>query len=149
MNRIIEKRFPDLTPSELYQILQLRCAIFIVEQNCPYQDADGLDGEAFHLMLLDEENKLLSYLRILAPGIAYLDHVALGRIVTANASRRKGFSSELIRFAIDRVHKLFPGYPIKISAQCYLELWYGRFGFKAVGEEYMEDDIPHVAMVIE
>ncbi len=132
--------FDDLTPAQLYGILQLRVQVFTVEQDCAYQDLDGQDQAAGTLQLWLEAagGTIASTLRILERG----DGRIIGRVATAEAFRGRGFSGQLIRHAIG----LCAGHAIDISAQAHLQQWYEGFGFVRHGEEYLEDGIPHVAM---
>lgn len=138
------KPFEGLTPQELYQVMQLRIKVFVVEQNCPYQDADGKDLEAMHLMGYQDE-ELVAYARLLPQGVSY-EHASIGRVVTDSAVRRTGVGHELMREAIRRVEIFYETTQITISAQLYLLEFYQSHGFVAVGEPYLEDDIPHIEM---
>jgi len=139
------KYFDDLTPKELYQILQLRNEVFIVEQNCPYQDLDNKDLNAFHLMGLGE-NKLLAYSRLLAPGISYSES-SIGRVVSSPAARKSGIGKKLMAESIIQIHNLFQTDTIRIGAQLYLKNFYESFGFIQEGNTYLEDNIPHIIML--
>ena len=138
------KRFDELTLDELYNILQLRNEVFIVEQNCVYNDTDGKDRSAWHLMAI-EDDKLIAYTRILPPGVSYNDP-AIGRVVTSSSKRRSGLGRELMNRSIEACEKLFGKISITLSAQVYLQSFYESFGFIAVGEEYLDDGIPHIEM---
>jgi len=138
------KRFDELTLDELYNLLQLRNEVFIVEQNCIYKDLDGKDRSAWHLMAI-ENDKLIAYTRILPPGVSYNDP-AIGRVVTSPSKRRSGIGRELMKRSIEACEKLFGTISITLSAQVYLKSFYGSFGFIVVGEEYLEDGIPHIKM---
>jgi len=138
------KRFDELTLDELYNILQLRNEVFIVEQNCIYKDLDGKDRSAWHLMAT-EDDKLIAYTRILPPGVSYNDP-AIGRVVTSPSKRRSGLGRELMKRSIEACEKLFGTTSITLSAQVYLKSFYGSFGFIVMGEEYLEDGIPHIEM---
>jgi ElaA protein len=138
------KRFDELTLDELYNILQLRNEIFIVEQNCMYKDLDGKDQSAWHLMAT-EDDKLIAYTRILPPGVSYNDP-AIGRVVTSPSKRGSGSGRELMKRSIEACERLFGTISITLSAQVYLKSFYGSFGFIVVGEEYLEDGIPHIKM---
>jgi ElaA protein len=144
MNWIL-KPFDSLTPKELYNILQLRNEVFIVEQNCPYQDLDNKDVKAFHLMGMDN-GKLLSYARLLAPGISYSES-SIGRVVSSPSVRKTGMGKELMAESILQVQKLFQTDTIRIGAQLYLQKFYESFGFIKDGDIYMEDNIPHIIML--
>lgn len=139
--------FLNLSLDELYQIMNLRQRVFVLEQSCPYVDADGLDPKAWHLMGRDAEGRLLSYARLLGPGVAYEGFASFGRIVTAKEARGTGEGRRLMQHVLSELEQLFPGSPIKISAQSYLEKFYGDFGFTAQGASYLEDNIPHIAML--
>ena len=138
------KRFDELSLVELYSILQLRTEVFIVEQNCVYQDPDGKDQSAWHLMA-EEDGKLVAYTRTLPPGVSYSDP-AIGRVATSSSKRRSGLGRELMRLAIEACEKLFGNASITLSAQVYLKSFYESFGFIVVGEEYLEDGILHIKM---
>lgn len=138
------KRFDELTLDELYNILQLRTQVFIVEQNCVYNDPDGKDQSAWHLMAI-EDDKLAAYTRILPPGVSY-DSPAIGRVVTSSSKRRSGLGKEIMRRSIETCEKLFGKTSITLSAQVYLQRFYESLGFIVVGEEYLEDGIPHIKM---
>ena len=138
------KRFDELTLDELYNILQLRAEVFIVEQNCVYNDPDGKDRSAWHL-LATEDDKLAAYTRILPAGLSY-DSPAIGRVVTSSSKRRSGLGRELMRRSIEACEKLFGKTSITLSAQVYLQSFYESLGFIVVGEEYLEDGIPHIKM---
>ena len=140
------KDFESLHLRELYDTMVLRQRVFVVEQNCPYLDTDGLDQDSYHLMgVLD--GRLVAYARLLPKGLSYTDYVAIGRIVTAPEVRGSGVGKILVKQALKQCEILYGAGPIKISAQCYLIRFYEGFGFKTVGEEYLEDDIPHIAMI--
>jgi ElaA protein len=138
------KRFDELTSNELYAILQLRNEVFIVEQNCIYNDIDGKDQPAWHLMA-NVDDKLVAYTRILPPGISYTDP-AIGRVVTSSSKRRSGLGRELMKRSIEACEKLFGRISISLSAQVYLQSFYESLGFIVVGEEYLDDGIPHIKM---
>ncbi len=139
--------FDQLSLSQLYAIMALRQEVFIVEQNCPYLDADGKDMDAHHLMGIDEKGQLLAYTRLLPKGIAYEKYVSIGRVVTSPKVRRKGLGKQLMEESIKQAGQIYPPADIKISAQCYLIEFYEALGFQCVGESYLEDDIPHIAMI--
>ena len=143
----ITKKFQDLSLEELYAILQLRQAIFIVEQTCPYLDCDDKDQKSCHVLGKDDSGRLLSYCRILEKGISYENYSSIGRVVTSEPIRGTGEGRRLMNYAISETLRLYPQEKIKISAQCYISNLYESLGFVKVGEEYMEDDIPHIAMI--
>ena len=140
----ITRKFDELTLDELYSILQLRNEVFIVEQNCVYNDTDGKDQSAWHLMAIDGD-KLIAYTRILPPGISYSDP-AIGRVVTAPSKRRSGLGRELMKRSIEACEALFGKSSITLNAQVYLQSFYESLGFIVVGEEYLDDEIPHIRM---
>lgn len=139
------KPFTELTTAELYEILYLRQEVFIVEQNCPYQDCDRKDLKSLHLMGWGENNDLIAYCRIVAPGISY-DEVSIGRVITKPAFRKYGFGKILIAEAIKIIEKYYGNVPIRIGAQSYLLNFYAAFGFQTL-EPYLEDGIPHHIML--
>jgi ElaA protein len=139
------KPFAELTPYELYSILQLRNEVFIVEQNCPYQDMDNKDLKSWHLMGI-EEDKLMAYSRLLAPGISYSES-SIGRIVSSRSVRKTGMGKKLLEQSIEQIKKLFNTDTIRIGAQLYLKTFYESFGFVQEGEIYLEDNIPHIIML--
>ncbi|MFM1931873.1 MAG: hypothetical protein RL226_1176 [Bacteroidota bacterium] len=136
----------ELSRDELYAILQLRAEVFVVEQNCAYQDVDGKDEEAVHLWAEDNEG-IVAYLRILPPGVSYENDAAIGRVITASRVRRTGIGKELMRRGIAASQRMFPEHNLHISAQEYLREFYQSFGFEQVGEGYLEDGIPHISMI--
>ncbi len=139
------KKFDELTPFELYAILQLRNEVFVVEQNCVYQDADNKDPLSYHLMAW-ENNKLFAYTRIIPPGIAYAE-ASIGRVVTSPAIRKTGIGRELMQVSLEKITDLFGNSPVRIGAQQYLEKFYSSLGFQSTGKHYLEDGIPHVEML--
>ena len=142
------KHFSDLSLEELYAIMVLRQEVFIVEQDCPYIDADGLDQSAWHLLGYDEDGLFCAYTRLLQKGIAYPEYASIGRVITSSKTRSKGYGRELMEVSIQETKRLFNTDAIKISAQCYLLKFYSSLGFEPVGEEYLEDGIPHQGMVL-
>jgi ElaA protein len=139
------KKFDDLTPHELYAILQLRNIVFAVEQSCVYPDMDDKDQASYHLMGWDS-NKLVAYTRLVPPGVSYPDLPSIGRVVTAPNARRKGSGRELMNVSIDKVHELFGNMPVKIGAQLYLKKFYESLGFLQTSDIYDEDGIDHIEM---
>jgi ElaA protein len=143
----ILKPFAALTPEELYKILQLRNEVFIVEQNCPYQDCDNKDMYAWHLMGM-MEGRLLAYSRLLAPGISYSES-SIGRVVSSPSLRKTGMGKKLMQESILQIRNLFQTDVIRIGAQLYLQKFYESFGFIRDGDIYLEDNIPHIIMLKE
>lgn len=145
----------ELTVGELYAILALRQRVFVVEQTCPYLDADGYDERAVHVWAELDANgaareparvpTVLAVARVFAPQIKY-DEASIGRVATAPEARGTGLGRVLVARAIAVIEARFGAVPIKLSAQAHLERFYNEFGFVTVSERYMEDDIPHVAM---
>lgn len=138
------RAFDALTVAELYGILRTRQDVFIVEQKCAYADADGLDPEASHLFAVDGD-AVIACARLFAPGQRRREAV-IGRVVTASSVRRSGLGRELMRRAIDAVAAAHGPTPIWLGAQKYLQRFYESFGFVRDGEDYLEDDIPHLPM---
>lgn len=144
---LIFKHFDQLTLKELYWLLQLRSEVFVLEQNCVYQDLDDKDKQGFHLLGFIE-NQLVAYARILPKGTSYTDYCSIGRVCTKKTHRQLGSGKKLMQQAILNCQELYPNTKIKISAQSYLLKFYTELGFEAIGEEYLEDDIPHRAMIL-
>jgi len=141
------KKFDELTVDELYSILELRSEVFIIEQNCVYQDVDGKDQAAWHVMGT-EDSRLIAYTRILPPGAAY-DDPSIGRVVTLPLKRRSGLGRQLMNISINECEKIFGKTPITLGAQSYLVHFYESLGFSSIGDEYLEDGIPHIKMTRE
>lgn len=140
------KFFTELTNFEVYKILQLRNEVFIVEQDCVYQDCDDKDLQAYHLTAW-KDDKLVAYTRLFAKGISYSDAASIGRVLTSPAFRKKNLGKELMANSIEEVYRLFGKVPIKISAQLYLKRFYESFSFVQYSDVYMEDGIEHIAMI--
>ncbi len=142
----IWKSFSELTTAELYEIIRLRERVFAIEQKCVYLDCDNQDQKAMHLMGW-QNGQLASYLRAFGPGIKYAES-AFGRVVTAPEFRGSGNGRKIVAEGISQIQREFGSPAIRISAQAYLERFYSDFGFVRVGEEYLEDDIPHIEMLL-
>lgn len=140
------KFFDELTVHELYLIISLRAEVFIVEQNCPYQDADGKDPKSFHLMGFNKEEELVVYSRILPQNISYSE-VSIGRVVSSPKVRGTGAGKLLMDKSLEIIRQKFGDVPVKIGAQSYLKKFYESFGFVQTSEEYLEDNISHIEMV--
>lgn len=140
-------RFYELSLDELYAILALRQEVFIVEQNCPFLDADGKDQTALHLMLFDKEDNLIAYTRLFDKDLYYEGYTSIGRVVTSPKARGGGIGRVLMEKSIEKVLDLFGQTPIKIGAQKYLEKFYQSLGFELTGNDYIEDGIPHTYMI--
>ncbi|UPA29122.1 GNAT family N-acetyltransferase [Terrisporobacter glycolicus] len=139
------KKFNELNIEEIYKILALRNEIFIVEQECPYLDCDDKDLNSYHLFLR-ENGEIVSYLRILEKGVSY-DEISIGRVAVKKSYRGKGISRKMMQKAIEFIENNLSENTIKIQAQAYLLDFYSSLGFKAVSEEYLEDNIPHIDMI--
>ncbi len=140
--KTILKSYTELTLDELYAIMKLRVDVFVVEQNCPYHELDGLDKSAHHLWLEDEQG-IAAYLRILPPGAVFTEP-ALGRVISAR--RRCGVGSVLLKEGIQAVQRLYGNSAITIEAQVYAKPFYEKAGFVQVSEPFDEDGIPHIRM---
>lgn len=140
------KQFNELDRLELYRIIQLRINVFIVEQNCPYPDLDDKDLVSNHVMLWKGE-ELIAVTRLVPPGISYPNYASIGRVATHANYRGSGLGKLVMTESIKACEELFSGYNIKISAQAYLVAFYTALGFDKIGEEYLEDNIPHIAMI--
>lgn len=139
------KRFNELELIELYKILRLRAEVFVVEQDCVYQDIDNKDQKALHVIGY-KNDEVVAYTRIFNAG-DYFENASIGRVVVSENARKYGYGHDLIKKSIEGIQEEFQTDQIKISAQCYLEKFYKKHGFKQIGEEYLEDGIPHIAMI--
>jgi ElaA protein len=139
--------FDRLDRRHLYGLLQLRCAVFIVEQACPYLDPDGKDclADTHHLYACDGDGQVLACLRLLAPGVSYAQP-SIGRVANAASTRGSGLGRALMRRGIAEASRLWPGQPLRIGAQAYLRRFYESLGFVVDSAEYLEDGIPHFEM---
>ena len=140
------KTYKELTKEDLYNLLQLRSEVFVVEQVCVYQDIDGKDQKALHVLGYKEE-KLIAYTRLFKSG-DYFNKASIGRVVVKENYRHHKYGYEIMQVSIKAIKEHFRETEIKISAQCYLKKFYNGLGFNEVGEEYLEDGIPHIAMVL-
>lgn len=140
----ITKSFKELNTIELYQILQLRSEVFVVEQDCVYQDIDFKDQKALHILGY-KNNKIVAYTRIFKPE-DYFKNASIGRVVVAAAERKFGYGIYLMEASIDVIKTHFNVEEITISAQVYLKKFYTSLGFNQIGDEYLEDGIPHIRM---
>lgn len=139
------KTFEELTSKQLYEVLQLRCEVFVVEQDCVYQDVDGKDERALHILGY-EEGLLVAYARCFQSG-DYFDEASIGRVLVRENYRKMGYGHEITKAAINAIKTKYKADKIKISAQTYLVIFYESHGFKTTGDRYLEDGIPHIAMV--
>lgn len=144
MIKIQIKEFNHLSLQELYAILQLRSEIFVVEQNCVYQDLDGKDEAALHILGF-KKKKLVAYTRVFEPGY-YFKEASIGRVVVRQNERKFGYGYDIMMASIQVVQIHFKTSNIRISAQCYLKRFYNNLNFVEDGEAYLEDGIPHISM---
>ena len=144
--KIFYKKFDNLSRKEIHDLFLLRSEVFVVEQNCIYQDIDGKDEKAEHV-LVKKNNKIIAYARVLE----YSDrnNISIGRIVVSKKERGNSLGSYLLDFILKKIHQEKPKRPIKISAQAHLEKFYMDHGFKRSSNTYMEDGIPHISMTLE
>ncbi len=143
--QITVKTFQELSIGELYEILRLRSEVFVVEQDCVYQDIDGKDDRALHVLGW-EDDILVAYARCFSAG-DYFDDASLGRVMVRENYRKLGYGHTITKTAIKAIETHFKADKIKISAQVYLVIFYESHGFKTIGDRYMEDGIPHIAMI--
>ena len=139
------KDFNQLSTQELYSILQLRSEVFVVEQNCVYQDLDGKDQLAYH-MLGYKDSILTAYARVFKPG-DYFKNASIGRVVVVASERKYGLGHDLMKASILAIKNYFKADKITISAQVYLKNFYESHGFHQIGKDYLEDGIPHIEML--
>lgn len=140
------KSFNDYSTQELYDVMQLRSEVFVVEQDCVYQDLDGKDKKAMHILGYKDQ-ELAAYTRIFKPG-DYFEKASIGRVVVSPKMRGLAYGQKIMKASIDYCKD--QGYPsIQISAQCYLHKFYTDLGFTTTGDKYLEDGIPHQGMVLD
>jgi len=139
-------KWGELNAQDLYDLLALRSAVFVVEQNCPYQDLDGKDQKSDHIFARDKDGELIACARIVYPGISYSEW-SIGRVATAMKVRGSGTGKLLMEQCMSYLIQECDAGGIRISAQEYLLKFYEGFGFEQVSESYLEDDIPHVEML--
>ena len=142
---IFTKKFNELTTQQLYNILQLRSEVFVVEQDCVYQDIDGKDQKALHILGYKNE-KLVAYTRVFKPGY-YFEEPSIGRVVVLQNERQHKYGYDIMEASINAIKTHYNETGIKISAQTYLKRFYNNLDFFEVGEEYLEDGIPHIGMI--
>ena len=143
--KLMIRHFSELSTTELYEIYKLRVAVFVVEQNCPYQEVDHADQVSYHVWLQDE-NGIQAYARVLPPGEAFPE-AAIGRVIAVK--RRCGLGSEIVKAAIQVAHSKFSAEKITIEAQTYVRTLYEKLGFEQISEEFLEDGIPHIKMQLD
>lgn len=143
------KSFTELSLDELYDILKVRVDVFVTEQACAYSELDNKDrhAEVRHLWCHDEAGKVLAYVRLLPPGVSY-PQASIGRVLVVQDARGEGLAQELMLKAIEHTRALWPDAGIQIGAQLYLNKFYSGLGFENASDEYLEDGIPHVDMVL-
>jgi ElaA protein len=144
MNTAI-KKFRELSTEEIYNILKLRSEVFVVEQNCVYQDIDEKDKKATHLFI-EKNNDIIAYTRIFKKGDYYEENPSIGRVVVSKKERGKNFGKEIMLNSIEFIKKELKGRKIELSAQKYLDKFYKDLDFYSEGEDYLEDGIPHQRM---
>jgi len=142
---IIIKTFSELNINELYEILQLRSEVFVVEQDCVYQDIDGKDQKALHI-IGKKEGKVIAYTRCFDTG-DYFEKASIGRVVVDASQRKFKYGHDIMKASIEAIKNKYQTDIIKVSAQVYLTKFYNSHGFQQVGEGYLEDGIPHIVMV--
>lgn len=140
------KMFESLTANEIYKILQARVDVFVVEQNCPYREIDGIDQVSMHLFL-ENEGEIIAYARVIPKNILYKEP-SIGRVLVHKDFRGNGYAKEVLTQAIAVIKNEWEDTTIKLHGQVYLRDFYRSFGFQEVTEEYLEDGIPHVDMVL-
>jgi len=142
---ITVKKFEELSIVELYGILQLRAEVFVVEQDCAYQDLDGKDQKALHV-IGTKNDEVVAYTRIFKAG-DYFKVASIGRVVVKDSERKYGYGHDIMNASIKVVHEHLNETEIHLSAQSYLKKFYNSLGFIQVGEGYLEDGIPHIGML--
>lgn len=142
---LVIKRFDRLTPREVYEILKVRTAVFVVEQECPYQEVDGTDYDSLHVWL-EEDDNIVAYLRVFEKD-KEKNMVQIGRVLSAR--RGEGLGAKILEHGIEAARLELNAESIFIEAQTYALPFYEKFGFKACGEEFLEDGIPHTPMMLE
>ncbi len=145
MIKIAVKTFDELTNKELYDLLRLRSEVFVLEQDCIYEDIDGKDQMALHVVGT-KKGEVVAYTRIFKSG-DYTDEASIGRVVVKRDQRKLGYGKDIMKNAIHAVHEHFNERVIHVSAQMYLERFYHDLGFNQVGDGYLEDGIPHIGMI--
>ena len=139
------KAYRDLSLDEFHDLIALRIQVFVIEQDCPYQELDGKDKKGFHL-IVKSNHKIIATTRILPAGVSYPE-ISIGRVVVDENFRKLKLGHEIMRHSLDFIYKEFGNTPVKLSAQKHLEAYYEKHGFLSTGKEYLEDGIPHVEML--
>ncbi|MCX2679047.1 GNAT family N-acetyltransferase [Galbibacter sp. EGI 63066] len=145
MLKVDAKSYSELTKEELYELLHLRSEIFVVEQDCVYQDIDYKDQKALHI-IGKVTGEIVAYTRIFKPG-DYFKNPSIGRVLVKMNYRKYGYGHDIIKVSVEVIHKQYASFPIEISAQTYLKKFYETHGFTQQGEGYLEDGIPHIKMI--
>ena len=143
--KLYRKRFAELTTDELYRLLQLRVSVFVVEQNCPYMELDGLDQDAIHVWL-EDAGEILAYLRVMDRGVES-DYVSIGRVIAVK--RRCGLGSRILAEGVRAARECFQADTIYLEAQVYAKGLYEKQGFRRISEEFLLDGIPHIKMLLD
>ena len=144
--KLHKKKFDELSPSELYEIIKVRLDVFVVEQVCPYLDLDDVDQHAVHIWY-SQANLVKAYVRVVPPGPIDTEYCSIGRVVTSSDMRREGLGKRVFELGIACCKERYPHVPIKISAQLYLKRFYESMGFAMHDKIYLEDGIPHISMI--
>ncbi len=139
------KHYTELSKDEFHDIIALRIAVFVVEQDCPYQELDGLDKDAFHVLIKDQ-NEIIGTARILKAGVAYTE-VAIGRVVSSSSHRHLKLGHALMSSSMEFIDSNLNHSPVRLSAQSHLKGYYAKYGFIPTGKDYLEDGIPHSEML--
>lgn len=142
------KHWNELSKEELYEILAVRIRVFVIEQNCPYQDADGKDYNSYHLFAMNDNHECIACLRLVEPGVSY-DEWSIGRVATDLRYRQTGLGKEMMSKAMLHFKEHLNNPAVRISAQTYLKQFYKNFGFEETGKAYLEDNIPHIEMLFQ
>jgi len=145
MINIVVKRFSQLTNKELYDLLQLRSEVFVVEQDCVYQDLDGKDLNALHVIGY-KDKEIVAYTRVFRPN-DYFKEASIGRVVVSKDQRKHKYGIDIMKASIKAIEEYFNETKIIVSAQTYLKSFYNSLAFKEMGKEYLEDGIPHIKMI--
>ena len=143
--KLYRKRFAELTTDELYRLLQLRVSVFVVEQNCPYMEPDGLDQDAIHVWL-EDEGQILAYLRVMDKGVES-EYASIGRVIAVK--RRCGLGSQILAEGVRAAREFFQADNIYLEAQIYAKGLYEKQGFRRISEEFLLDGIPHIKMLLD
>ncbi|HDR8183581.1 TPA: GNAT family N-acetyltransferase [Bacillus thuringiensis] len=141
------KKFDELTNIELYNLLKERTLVFVVEQNCPYPEVDGKDPFSYHLFK-ENNGEIIAYLRIVPAGVSYQE-ISIGRVFVKKEYRGQGIAEELLKKGLDFIQNELKEKTVKIQAQDYLRKFYSSFGFQTISETYLEDNIPHIDMLLQ